>query len=29
MMLCTESKKKNSSVGIAGSGFIDIVSFDR
>jgi hypothetical protein len=29
MMLCTAPKKKNSSVGIAVSVFIDIVSFDR
>ena len=29
MMLCTVLKKKNSSVGIAVSVFIDIVSFDR
>ncbi|MEJ8747056.1 hypothetical protein WKT04_11580 [Oscillospiraceae bacterium HCN-4035] len=29
MMLCTAPKKKNSSLGIAVSVFIDIVSFDR
>lgn len=29
MMLCTAPKKKNSSVGIAVSVFIDIISFDR
>ena len=29
MMLCTAAKMKNSSLGIAVSVFIDIVSFDR
>ena len=29
MMLCTAPKKKNSSVGIAVSDFIDIDTFDR
>ena len=29
MMLCTAPKKKNFSLGIAVSVFIDIVSFDR
>ena len=29
MMLCTAPKKKNSSLGITVSVFIDIVSFDR